>query len=799
MNANRLAAEFIASASWKDLPESVKAKVRMCLVDNLGATLAGTLARVSQIGADYSAAAWPGDQATILLSGKKASVTGAAFANACAANAIDVDDSARYAYGHAGVQIFATALAVAEGRGLSGAEMLTGMVVGYEIAHRVGRCWHASRPEYQACGSWGSVVCAAVAAHLMKLPVEQIIHALGIAEFHAPNLPMMRDVDHPGMVKHGVEWAAMTGICAAELAGRGFTGMDGILSFAEYQEWGADIGQEFLMVDGVAWKSARYACCGWAHAGVEGAYQLVKQNQLEVDQIAHILVEGCHGSYRLGTRLPLTLEQAQFNQAWPIAAMLIDGEIGPEQVLESRLSDPRLKELAEKVEVVESEEMEGLRRLFEQGDPRGRFASKVTITMKDGRKVHSGIVDGGLSFPPVGWDTARMSDKFRWAAGFVLPSARTEELLRFLWSFDQAPDVCTLTEPLLRPAHRRSKELKTHPSPPAGTPRDGNDLTAEFIHSLDWDDLPAQVQQRARLCLLDILGGILGGALLPASRISAECAASIWPGNASTIFCCQSRARPAAAAFANSVAANGLGLDDRAFFSRGYPGAQVVPTVLAVGEMSGASGKAILEALVIGYEIAIRAGRCWHADHPDEQASGSWGSVASAAAAARLFGLDHDQIKHALGIADYHAPNAPLTRSLARQSMLRHGTGWGALNGIISAELAQRAFTGIPSLLGSDRFQAWLSDLGQTYWMVDGIFHSGCTSSQNDPTACLGLLEEKFRRLADPMLAPAASESIVEQIRLFEKIENGHDFCRQFQFHPTLHISHHEIQLRNYE
>ena len=441
MTANDLAAQFIADATWDHLPAVVQEKARMCLVDSLGAALAGTLMRISQIGAAYAVEAWPGDEATILLDGTRSAALGAAFANGCAANAIDIDDSTRYAYGHAGVQIFATALAVAEARRLTGAKMLTGMVVGYEIAHRVGHCWHASRSVYQACGSWGSVACAAVAAHLMGLPAGQARHALGIAEYYAPNLPMMRAVDHPGMVKHGIEWAVMTGVISAELAGRGFTGIPGILSFDEFQAWGQDIGQDYLMVEGVAWKSARYACCGWAHAGVEGARRLVLENDIALDDIAHIRVEGCHGTFRLGTRLPETTEEAQFNQAWPLAALLVDGEIGPAQMLDSRLADPRIRELAQKVEVVESEEMEYLRRLFEQGDPRGRFASKVTITVNDGRSFHSGVVDGGLRFPPIGWDTPRMADKFRWLAGFVLPPSQVDEILELLWCFDQVTDL----------------------------------------------------------------------------------------------------------------------------------------------------------------------------------------------------------------------------------------------------------------------------------------------------------------------------------------------------------------------
>jgi 2-methylcitrate dehydratase PrpD len=417
----------------------------MCLVDNLGATLAGTLTRVSQIGVEYAAETWPGDDATILLCGKKASAIGATFANACASNGLDVDDSARYAYGHAGAQIFPTALAVAESRNLSGAQMLCGIVVGYEIAHRVGRCWHASRNVYQACGSWGSVACAAVATHLMGLPENQVKHALGIAEYHAANLPMMRDVDNPGMVKHGIEWAAMTGITAAELASRGFTGIPSILSLDEYQDWGQDMGQNYLMVDGVAWKSARYACCGWAHAGVEGARRLVQENQIPLEEIVHILVEGSHGTMRLGTRLPTTTEEAQFNQAWPLAAMLVDGEIGPNQMLEHRLSDLQIRELAQKVEVVETEEMESLCRLFEQGDPNGRFASVVTISLKDGRVFNSGMVDGGLRFPPSDWNKERMADKFRWLANHVLDAQSVESTLDMLFHFDTLSTVRQLT------------------------------------------------------------------------------------------------------------------------------------------------------------------------------------------------------------------------------------------------------------------------------------------------------------------------------------------------------------------
>ena len=114
------------------------------MLDSLGAILAGTLTRVSKVSTAFVSAAWPGDAAAVLLEGVRSSAAGAAFANGCAANGLDIDDSTRYAYGHGGAQIFPTALAVAEARGRSGAQMLCGLVVGNEVAHRIGRCWHAS-------------------------------------------------------------------------------------------------------------------------------------------------------------------------------------------------------------------------------------------------------------------------------------------------------------------------------------------------------------------------------------------------------------------------------------------------------------------------------------------------------------------------------------------------------------------------------------------------------------------------------------------------------------------------------
>jgi 2-methylcitrate dehydratase PrpD len=446
MNADDRVARFVAEAAWQDLPADVQRKARMCLVDDLAATISGSRTRVSRIAARFAASCLPGAEATVLVHGTRATAAGAAFANGCAANGLDSDDSARYAYGHAGAQIFPTALALAEAKGSSGARLLSGLVVGYEVAHRMGRCWHDHHTVYQACGSWGSVACAAVASHLLGLPAEQARQALGIAEYHAPNLPMMRDIAQPAMVKHGIGWAALTGIMAAQLASLGFTGIPTLFSFEKYRQWAEDIGRDYLMVDGVAWKAKGYACCGWAHAAVEAARRLVEEHHVDPQAIARIDIRTFRESAALGTKLPTTTEEAQFNLAWPVAAMLVDGEVGPEQTIEERLGDARIRALAAKVRVRESEELNDLCRLFEQGDPRGRFASELTLVLKDGRELASGRVGGGLSFPQPGWDEKVMEKKFRWLVEPVLGADRADRLLDMAWSFETLRSVTELVD-----------------------------------------------------------------------------------------------------------------------------------------------------------------------------------------------------------------------------------------------------------------------------------------------------------------------------------------------------------------
>jgi len=443
MNGNDRVTHFVADTTWGQLPSQVQHTARVAMLDTLGAALIGTLTPVSRIAAEYAAERWPGSEATILLRGRRASAVGAAFANGYSANGIDIDDCAMYTMGHPGAQVIPTALALAETHGLSGPRMLTGVVVGYEVAHRAARIWHATHEVYQACGSWGSVACAAVAAHLMDLSPEQTWHALGIADYHAPNLPMMRDIDDPAMVKHGIGWGAMNGIVAAELAARGFSGIPSLFGLTDYQNWVADIGEHYIVADGLARK--RYACCAWDHAAILAADRLMGTYGFGASDIARIRVETFHETLRLGVELPTTTEEAQFSLAWPLASYIVDGEIGPDQILEQAFEREDIRSLAQRIEVVETEELNRLYRLASEGDPRGKYASKVVIELRDGRTLQTDYVEGEINYPQGTWDEESLEAKFRWLANYVLDEDRIDTLVALIRGLETVSDVRQLT------------------------------------------------------------------------------------------------------------------------------------------------------------------------------------------------------------------------------------------------------------------------------------------------------------------------------------------------------------------
>lgn len=440
---------FITSLSWDTVPERIRERMIMAAIDTLAAMIAGVSAASTRIAAKNAAETFASGVATLVADPRRVRAEGAAFANAVAANAYDLDDVSVHTWGHPGAQILPTALAVAEETGAGGKELLTALLVGYEIAARQALCLYAEVPEspertYRGCAAWGAVAAAATAARLLGLSEEQTWEALGIAEYHAPDAQILRDVHDPGMVKHGHGPAALTGIMAARLARSGFTGTTGLLGEDRFAGLIGDLGECFLVEGrGIEWK--RFACCAWAHPALH-ALKSLPASALDPERIKRIVVEAHFDSHHLGTRLPTTTEEAQFSMSWPLAAYLLDGEVGVPQVDERRIADRQVSALASRVELRRSEELDRLYLLAERDSADGQNAARVTIELHDGRRLDSGVVSQQEIETP--WTLNGMRHKFRWATQHVLSKERATAILDAIDRLPQMDDVSKLTRQL---------------------------------------------------------------------------------------------------------------------------------------------------------------------------------------------------------------------------------------------------------------------------------------------------------------------------------------------------------------
>lgn len=234
-------------------------------------------------------------------------------------------------------------------------------------------------------------------------------------------------------------------------------------------------------------------------------------------------------------------------------------------------------------------------------------------------------------------------------------------------------------------------------------------VVSGWVADLRWEDLPTEVVKQAKRCLLDFLACSIGGAKSEPGHIVSDMAIR-WQGRGeSTVIGAPTMVPARHAAFANATMANALDYDDTLF---GHPGATTFPAVLAAGEKWRRSGKEVLLAAVIGYELSVRTMALLVPLIPRYQAMWDLGTLQSwgaTAAAARLAGLDAAGVANAVGLISGTAP-VPLPRkqrySGEGRSMLKSAYGWAADGAILATELTCQGFTG-PGHVLDDNMGFW--------------------------------------------------------------------------------------------
>lgn len=212
--------------------------------------------------------------------------------------------------------------------------------------------------------------------------------------------------------------------------------------------------------------------------------------------------------------------------------------------------------------------------------------------------------------------------------------------------------------------------------------------------------IPAEAREPARRAILDTIGVALAGAGTEAARIIAGSVRQQGGTPEATVLGAGIRVPAPEAALAGGVAAHALDFDDVSATMRGHPSVALVPALLALGEARAASGRDVVHAFVVGFEIECKLGRViggpayalgWHA-------TSVFGTLGAAAACARLLRLSAEQTASTLAIAASLAGG--LQANFGTMTKPLHA-GWAARSAVTAAALAGRGFSA-----GSDAIEA---------------------------------------------------------------------------------------------
>jgi 2-methylcitrate dehydratase PrpD len=243
---------------------------------------------------------------------------------------------------------------------------------------------------------------------------------------------------------------------------------------------------------------------------------------------------------------------------------------------------------------------------------------------------------------------------------------------------------------------RNTKVPADHDAPPI------TQILARFVAthpSRGWID---SVDHEAHRTLLNWLGCAIGAARHEAADATLAAIDALQPAEQATVLGRNKRVDMASAALVNGITSHVFDFDDTHLKTIINPAGPVASALLALAETRGASGRAVIDALVLGVDVACRMGNAIYPDHYDRgwHITGSTGMLGSAAACARLLGLDERRTAMALGIAASQPTG--LREQFGTMTKSLH-PGAAARTGLMAALMAQNGFTSSARALEAPR------------------------------------------------------------------------------------------------
>jgi 2-methylcitrate dehydratase PrpD len=439
-------ARFVAETRWEDIPAAVQDHAHTVLRDTLGVILAGS-ERPEVRAIRERLAPHAGSGATIYARGCPGTdPRTAALLNGIAGRAIELCEGLRHVSGQAAMQILPGVLAAGEQAGASGKEMITALVLGYEVAARLAAGF-TPRPLAHQNGQVSLLAAAAAGARLRGLDAAGVSLAMRIATTLVLTPSYTNAVAGATALNVAGGMSGFAASLAPELALAGFAAQPDAVEEALGQLVGGGFATEHL-TDGLGdeWQITKnyfrlYACCNPIHPALDCLKAALDELKPLPEQVARIDI----ATYRFASVMrnpdPPNYFASKYSLPHAAAAMVVRGGAGYHDLDDGALHDPVIAALRHRVQIVEDSAMSAL-------TPRLRPA-RVTVTLADGRSAtHARDSHRGDFSAP--FSEAELRAKFRELAGVVLLPQGVAAVERAVDDIEEWPDVSDLTGLLRR-------------------------------------------------------------------------------------------------------------------------------------------------------------------------------------------------------------------------------------------------------------------------------------------------------------------------------------------------------------
>jgi len=434
----RILADFVARHPSRGWSDTVDHEAHRTFYNWLGCAIGAAHHEAAEAAVAAANMLQPAAQASVLGRSEKLDMCNAALVNGITSHTFDFDDTHLKTIIHPAGPVASAVLALAEHQGLSGRDVLDALVLGIDVACRVGNTMYPDHYDrgWHITGSTGMLGAAAACARLLRLNAEQTTMALGIAASQPVGLReqfgTMTKPFHPG-------GAARAGLMSALLASKGFTSSSkaleaprGFIQVASDKRAWNEITDELGSRFEISFNTYKPFACGIViHPSIDACVQL-RERGVTPDQIERIELRVHSLVLELtGKKEPKDGLQGKFSVYHGCAAGLIYGRAGEDEFSDAVVTDPLVVQTRNKVQAVVDDSID-------------EAAVRVSAVLKNGERVDVYVEHaiGSLQKPLT---DAQLQDKFNALVVPVLGQARADEITRTCWQLGSVADVRTLT------------------------------------------------------------------------------------------------------------------------------------------------------------------------------------------------------------------------------------------------------------------------------------------------------------------------------------------------------------------